>query len=495
MPHARFRILTDHKSLLWLLRLHGDKGRLSRWGLLMSQWHIVAVPNKENATNVDRSLSYEPRSQMHAPDCGSRMYDPEDGGQEPPKDREDITLHISLATSHRADDEHMDNSVNVLGQGGTRSGTTDNHMHGVHDEDMSDGEEPTNKDNAEPRVPDIGSENKDNAEPRGPDIGSENILGTGRIPTLKQIGDAQSQCEFYVIFLKEQGKELAPVSEEQYANYADYLHEHLHTSIQLYRDAKMMAIMKSNDRHDGKGKIKNASQIPWLQPRQLVIVYRPTSVSQGAKWSSKLLFQFTGPYRIVAVHRGAVRLETLDGQPASPQNLRNVYPYHCHVDDLMDSFDRSLLTQAERNATSLELEGHMVIVDLSDDHGPDFRVARLVNKLDEDTFFIHYYDSPSKGDISKRAFFPAYRYSVGRGRSKEVCTLTPPSGALPMETAFKLNEILLKPFHLTQKHHIPKEICEKLLPQGYIQLVSWFNSDSDRDMEKRTLKRKDPPLG
>jgi len=147
----------------------------------MSQWHIVAVPNKENATNVDRSLSYEPRSQMHAPDCGSRMYDPEDGGQEPPKDREDLTLHISLATSHGVDDEHMDNSVNVLGQGGTRSGTTDNHMHGVHDEDMSDGEEPTNKDNAEPRVP---------------DIGSENILGTGRIPTLKQIGDAQGQCEF-----------------------------------------------------------------------------------------------------------------------------------------------------------------------------------------------------------------------------------------------------------------------------------------------------------
>ena len=64
-----------------------------------------------------------------------------------------------------------------------------------------------------------------------------------------------------------------------------------------------------------------------------------------------------------------------------------------------------------------------------------------------------------------------------------------------METTFKLDEILLKPFHLTQKHHVPREICEKLLLRGFIQLVSWFDSDLDRDKEKRTLKRKDPPLG
>ena len=57
----------------------------------------------------------------------------------------------------------------------------------------------------------------------------------------------------------------------------------------------------------------------------------------------------------------------------------------------------------------------MVIVDLSDSHGLDFRVARLVNKLDDVTFVIHYYDSPSKADLSKR---PSTRLTVtllGRG--------------------------------------------------------------------------------
>ena len=133
----------------------------------------------------------------------------------------------------------------------------------------------------------------------------------------------------------------------------------------------------------------------------------------GEKWSSKLLFQFKGPYRTVKVHRTAVHLKSLSGQPESTQNLRNVYPYHCHVDDMIDNFDRALLTRVEQNTTSLDLEGHMVIVDLSDSHGLDFRVARLVNKIDDDQFVIHYYDSPSKADLSKRPFYPAYSYTAG----------------------------------------------------------------------------------
>ena len=118
----------------------------------------------------------------------------------------------------------------------------------------------------------------------------------------------------------------------------------------------MLAVMKSNKRHDGQGKIKNASELEWLQPGKLVIVYRPTSISKGEKWSSKLLFQFKGPYRIEKVHRTAVHLKSLSGQPESTQNLRNVYPYHCHVDDMIDNFDRTLLTRVEQNTTSLDLK-------------------------------------------------------------------------------------------------------------------------------------------
>ena len=67
----------------------------------------------------------------------------------------------------------------------------------------------------------------------------------------------------------------------------------------------------------------------------------------------------------------------------------------------------------------------------------------------------------------------AYNYTSGK-RTVETYTLTPPQGALPMESTFKLDEILLKPFHLTKKHHIPNDICEKLLLKGFCMLISWF---------------------
>mmetsp|Transcript_4951 Transcript_4951/g.14668 ORF Transcript_4951/g.14668 Transcript_4951/m.14668 type:complete len:213 (+) Transcript_4951:431-1069(+) len=41
---AKFLIETDHRNLLWLLRLKEDKGKLSRWGTLISQWAISMLP-------------------------------------------------------------------------------------------------------------------------------------------------------------------------------------------------------------------------------------------------------------------------------------------------------------------------------------------------------------------------------------------------------------------------------------------------------------------
>ena len=62
-----------------------------------------------------------------------------------------------------------------------------------------------------------------------------------------------------------------------------------------------------------------------------------------------------------------------------------------------------------------------------------------------------------------------------------------------MESTYKLDEILLKPFHLTKKHHIPNDICEKLLPNGFCMLISWFDQDPDADRASSSLKRKNPP--
>ena len=69
-----------------------------------------------------------------------------------------------------------------------------------------------------------------------------------------------------LIFFKEKGQELAPIDEAAYQNYANVLHDQLQTNLQLYQDARMLAVMKSNKRHDGHGKIKNASELEWLQP-------------------------------------------------------------------------------------------------------------------------------------------------------------------------------------------------------------------------------------
>ena len=82
LVHSRFRIVTDHRNLLWLFRLSNDKGRLSRWASLMSQWSIVTETKRDAllAAQRGRILVHEPGSHLVGPDAFSRMYDVSDGG-------------------------------------------------------------------------------------------------------------------------------------------------------------------------------------------------------------------------------------------------------------------------------------------------------------------------------------------------------------------------------------------------------------------------------
>ena len=87
---AEFTIYTDHRNLLWLLNLDADKGRLSRWATLMAPWQIKAVTPKELKEgkieqHKGRIIVHRPGKDMQIPDCLSRMYDVDDGGQEPTK--------------------------------------------------------------------------------------------------------------------------------------------------------------------------------------------------------------------------------------------------------------------------------------------------------------------------------------------------------------------------------------------------------------------------
>ena len=87
---AEFTIYTDHRNLLWLLNLDADKGRLSRWATLMAPWQIKAVTPKELKEgkieqHKGRIIVHRPGKDMQVPDCLSRVYDVDDGGQEPTK--------------------------------------------------------------------------------------------------------------------------------------------------------------------------------------------------------------------------------------------------------------------------------------------------------------------------------------------------------------------------------------------------------------------------
>ena len=104
--YSRFKICTDHRNLLWLLRLSADKGRLSRWGSLISQWSVVALPNKEaaKADEISRSLVHESGTQLVVPDWGSRQFDTSDGGSPQASDYEDLVLHINKNVETDIDD-------------------------------------------------------------------------------------------------------------------------------------------------------------------------------------------------------------------------------------------------------------------------------------------------------------------------------------------------------------------------------------------------------
>merc|ERR1712183_462169 len=52
------------------------------------------------------------------------------------------------------------------------------------------------------------------------------------------------------------------------------------------------------------------------------------------------------------------------------------------------------------------LEGKMIIVDLSDENGPDFRVAKILRRTQDGNFEIHYYETRDRKAALSRKKFP-----------------------------------------------------------------------------------------
>lgn len=96
LTHAKFKIRTDHRNLLWLLKQTIEKGKLARWGTIMSQWSIVPVTNPDLLEyDPGRILAYIKGPHNPGADWLPRMFDTEDGGSLPKRQFSDRVLAMN----------------------------------------------------------------------------------------------------------------------------------------------------------------------------------------------------------------------------------------------------------------------------------------------------------------------------------------------------------------------------------------------------------------
>ena len=145
-----------------------------------------------------------------------------------------------------------------------------------------------------------------------------------------------------------------------------------------------------------------------------------------------MLYQFKGPFRITKLFRNAVHMENLDGSKVSSHSIDNVYPYSAKCNEVMEQFERRWLSVAELENSFDSLENKMIIVDLSDEHGPDFRVAKILRKMEDGNFEIHYYATrDKKASLGRRKFHPNWYEPNPKGPGHiEKCTADPSADAI-----------------------------------------------------------------
>jgi len=65
-------------------------------------------------------------------------------------------------------------------------------------------------------------------------------------------------------------------------------------------------------------------------------------------------------------------------------NVSNMHPYNPAADQIMDAFDRRLLTSDKLDSAFGDLVGKMVICDLSGVNGQYFRMGKAARRIDSD---------------------------------------------------------------------------------------------------------------
>ena len=107
-------------------------------------------------------------------------------------------------------------------------------------------------------------------------------------------------------------------------------------------------------------------------------------------------------------------------------------------DEVMEQFERRYLNASELESSFDSLQNKMIIVDLSDEHGPDFRVAKILRKMEDGNFEIHYYATrDKKASLSRRKFYPNWYVPNLKGPGHlERCTADPGPDAIANTTDF-----------------------------------------------------------
>ena len=146
------------------------------------------------------------------------------------------------------------------------------------------------------------------------------------------------------------------------------------------------------------------------------------------------------------VVRNAVHLVDLEGKPTTTQNIGNVYPYNVHQDDVLEKFDRRWLEPTDEGDALGDVTGHMVVLDLSDENGRDFRIGKVKSRIDRETFMVQYYETNTpRASMHLRKYFPNWYVMTDSGATVEKNQEAPPDGAIANETTFKISELLYKP--------------------------------------------------
>ena len=215
-----------------------------------------------------------------------------------------------------------------------------------------------------------------------------------------------------------------------------------------------------------KSKLKDIAKTPWLQEGRLVLVYKPTRTdTDSQKASRKLLYQFSGPFRITKVYKNSLQLANLDGSPADTQGVGNCFPYNRRDDKFLAPFDANLSPEELNDSFNFKV-GDMAIVNGSTNSTKKVWYVVRIEEIDDGGYICRYFNTYDKHkDVTKRAYLPCWidakhveYFSHTRNyRADE-----------PFEERFDINDFICWPFILSKRGRVPAEIIEKLQIDGFL---------------------------